>query len=314
MIKKKTVKKRSTSKRNLKKNNDEDTIDIKLMKEGAKFEDSIIGKIKKFLHLHVDNYASSHGRRIEGTLFLINLIAIIIFIIDSYNPIGIVKTILTISEFIVVGIFIIEYIIRMWIAPKKIKHFLNIYSLVDLISILPILTHFGNLYFFRLFRILRLFRMLRILRFQRIFKAKDTLFGKLTDTQLIITRIVLTIFTIIFVFSGLIWTVESRINPGYGTIWNAMYFSIVTLSTVGYGDVTPYSPLGKAITIIMILTGIALIPWQLGKLIKVVVVSASKIQIRCKRCGLENHDRDAIHCKNCGAILKKKKKLIEEED
>ncbi len=65
------------------------------------------------------------------------------------------------------------------------------------------------------------------------------MFGKLTDTQLIVIRIVLTVFTIIFVSSGMIWAVESKVNPDYGNIFNAMYFSVVTLSTVGYGDITP---------------------------------------------------------------------------
>jgi len=196
----------------------------------------------------------------------------------------------------------------MVVAKKKVKHFFNIYSLIDLIAILPVMVHFVNLSFFRIFRILRMFRMLRVLRFQRIFKQKNTMFGNLTDTQLIVIRIVLTVFTIVFVSSGMIWAVESKVNPDYGTIWDSMYFSIVTLSTVGYGDVTPLSVWGKIVTIVMILSGIALIPWQLGKLVKVLFMSAGKGQNKCKKCGLADHDLDAQHCKNCGRKLNKKPK------
>ena len=106
-------------------------------------------------------------------------------------------------------------------------------------------------------------------------------------------------------FAGLIWAVENKINPGgFSTIFHALYFAIVTLSTVGYGDITPLSPLGKVITVIMILSGIALIPWQLGKLLKVLVQAGSKQNIKCQKCGTEEHELNAVHCNMCGTILK----------
>ena len=154
--------------------------------------------------------------------------------------------------------------------------------------------------------------MLRVLRFQRMFKSKNTLFGQLNDSQLIIIRIVLTIFTIILIASGLIWTVENKVNPGqFSNIWEAMYFAIVTITTVGYGDITPVSWQGRAITIAMILSGIALIPWQLGKLLKVIFLETTKTKMSCKKCGLEDHDQDSNHCRICGTKLKKKKKTEE---
>lgn len=293
---------------------DEDIISEKVLKKGAKFEDKLIGKAKKYLHLHIDNYASKHGRRIEGTFFLLNFLAIVLFVIDTHEIGDAAHRILVIGEFILVSFFIIEYLARMWVAERKIKHFFSIYSIIDLLSIIPILANFGNLAFFRIFRILRLFRMLRVLRFQRIFKERDTMFGQLSDTQLIVIRIVLTVFTIMFVSSGMIWAIESRINPGYGTIWNAMYFAVVTLSTVGYGDVTPLSPWGKVVTIAMILSGIAIIPWQLGKLVKVLFQSATKTTWKCPKCSLQEHDKDAIYCKACGTKMPTKKKVMEEEE
>ena len=172
-----------------------------------------------------------------------------------------------------------------------------------------------NLGFFRVLRILRLFRMLRVLRFQRIFKSKDTMFGKISDSQLVIIRIVMTVFTIVLISSGLIWTVENKINPGqFSNIWETMYFVVVTLATVGYGDITPISAWGKAVTVLMILSGIALIPWQLGKLIKILFMEATKTKIKCPKCDLEDHERDSVHCRRCGAKLNKKKALKEIED
>lgn len=285
--------------------NEEDRIDGIIITEGERLELNLINKIKSFFHLHVDNYSSSHGRLMEGTLFFLNFLAILLFIFETYNPTGQIKTALVIGEIILVGIFIFEYGVRMWVSENRFKHFFSIYSIIDLISIIPVMVHFVNLSFFRIFRILRLFRMLRILRFQRAFKEENTLFGKLSTSQLIIIRIILTIFTIIFVSSGLIWAVENKINPGqFGTIWDAMYFSVVTISTVGYGDITPLSNWGKVITIFMILSGIALIPWQLGQLIKAFFLANIKRKTSCESCGLEDHDKDAIYCKHCSEILK----------
>jgi voltage-gated potassium channel len=285
---------------------DEDKLDRKLFRKESKIEQNILKKIRSYFHLHMDNYTTTHGRWIEGSLFLLNFVALFLFVLDTYNFPGFWGEFVWLSEVVVVSVFAVEYLVRMWIAEKKVKHFFNVYSIIDLLSIAPILVNFVNLAFFRIFRILRLIRLVRILRFQRMFQGKDTILGKFTESQLIVTRIVLTVFTIIFVSSGLIWAVESKINPEYGTIFSAIYFSVVTLSTVGFGDITPLSPLGQAITIAMILTGIALIPWQLGKLVKVVVLSASKVARHCKKCGLDQHDPDAIHCKQCGKLLSKK--------
>ena len=165
----------------------------------------------------------------------------------------------------------------MWVAERKVKHAFSVYSIIDILAILPVLVNFINLTFLRIFRILRLFRLLRVLRFQRMLKGKDTMFGELTDVQFIVARIGLIVFTIIFVFAGLIWSVEAKINPGaIKSIWSALYFAVVTLSTVGYGDIAPLSAVGRAITMAMIVTGIAVIPWYLGKLVKVLIKSGTK--------------------------------------
>jgi len=141
------------------------------------------------------------------------------------------------------------------------------------------------------------------------------MFGRITDSQLVIIRIVMTVFTIILISSGLIWTVENKINPGqFGNIWETMYFVVVTLATVGYGDITPISAWGKAVTVLMILSGIALIPWQLGKLIKILFMEVTKAKIKCPTCDLEEHEKDSIYCRRCGAKLKKNKKVEEVED
>lgn len=303
--KSKKAKATKKSKNSSKRKPSEKTVIERMMDEEDDVEYSLLTKTKSFLGTHLDNYESNWGRWIEGGLFFANLLAVVLFVLYTYSFTGQAAKWLLIFELILVSIFIVEYILRMWVARNKVHHFFNIYSLIDLVAILPVMVNFVNLTFFRIFRILRLFRLLRVLRFQRMFKSKKTLFGVLNDTEIVIIRIMLTVFTIIFMFAGLIWAVENVVNPGqFGTIWDAFYFAIVTLSTVGYGDVTPLSSMGKVVTVVMILSGIALIPWQLGKLLKILVQTGKKQNITCTKCGVEEHDLDAVHCKMCGTILK----------
>jgi voltage-gated potassium channel len=114
------------------------------------------------------------------------------------------------------------------------------------------------------------------------------------------------LFTIVFVYSGLIYQVEHRVNAeDFGTFLDAFYFSVVTMTTVGFGDVTPTSEAGRLMTVLMILTGIALIPWQLGDLIKQLLKTANQVEKACSGCSLPFHDADAQFCKICGSKLNK---------
>ena len=122
--------------------------------------------------------------------------------------------------------------------------------------------------------------------------------------ELIMIKIIFTIISIIFVFSSFIYEAERFANPNISSIGDAVYFSIVTLTTVGFGDIVPVTNLGKSMTILMILMCVAIIPWQLGLFIKEITFTHSKKHsIICEHCGLKQHDSDAIHCKYCGSII-----------
>jgi voltage-gated potassium channel len=115
-----------------------------------------------------------------------------------------------------------------------------------------------------------------------------------------------TLFAIIFVYSGLIYQVEHQVNPeNFRTFLDAFYFSVVTMTTVGFGDITPISETGRLLTVLMILTGIALIPWQLGDLIRQFAKTSNQIKTLCPTCSLSFHDADAQFCKICGTQLER---------
>ncbi|MBG1241358.1 ion transporter [Nostoc sp. NZL] len=238
------------------------------------------------------------GKAINLTLAAMVLVSSGIFVAETYNIPDSVRFQLNVADTAIVIIFAVEYSLRLWSAENKIKYIFSFYSIIDLIVILPFFLGMVDISFIRL---LRWFRILRLIRFI----DRKFLFASIsTEDGMIFARILFTLFAIVFIYSGLIYQVEHPVNPqNYGTFLDAFYFSVVTMTTVGFGDVVPISELGRLLTVLMIFTGIALIPWQVGDLIKRVVKTANQVETVCSGCGLAFHDIDAGFCKRCGTKL-----------
>lgn len=221
-----------------------------------------------------------------------------IFVAETYPLTEGTRSWLDLIDTAILWIFAAEYLIRFWCAGDRVKHFFSLYSIIDLLAILPFFVGAFDIQFIRVFR---WFRILRLIRFLE----GKTIVGYVSrEDSVIFTRILLTIFIIIFVYSGLIYQVEHPKNSeDFQTFLDAVYFSVATMTTVGYGDVTPATETGRLLTILMILTGIAVIPWQLGDLIKRLVKTSNKIETICPGCGLAYHDADANFCRQCGTKL-----------
>jgi voltage-gated potassium channel len=238
------------------------------------------------------------GKFVNLTIACLVLLSSVIFVAQTYNISEDFRKILDFIDTTILLIFMTEYLLRIWSEENKIKYFFSFYSLIDLMAIIPYLLGGVDISFVRL---IRWFRILRLIRFI----DKKFLLGFSTEDSFVYTRILFTLFAIIFVFSGLIYQVEHPVNSeNFATFLDAFYFSIVTMTTVGFGDVTPISELGRLLTVLMILTGIALIPWQVGDLIKRLVTTANQVETICSGCGLSFHDTDARFCKVCGTKLR----------
>ena len=238
------------------------------------------------------------GKVINLTIVILVMLSSSIFVAETYYIPKSIYLVLNAIDVLILNIFAVEYLLRLWSAKNRIQYIFSIYSIIDLIAILPFFMGAIDLGYIRL---LRWFRILRLIRFI----DRKFLFGNITtEDGAIFTQILFTLFAIIFVYSGLIYQVEHPVNPEvFTTFVDAMYFSIVTMTTVGFGDVTPVSEIGRLLTVLMILTGIALIPCQIGDLIKRIIKTTNEVETICSGCGLDLHDEDAKFCKLCGTKL-----------
>jgi voltage-gated potassium channel len=263
---------------------------------------------RRALQFYLIDCRTPLGKLIDLGLVLLNLLVCAIPVIETY-PIGAaIHSFLWRLELIIVAFFICEYVARLYAAESRWRQLVDVYSIIDLVAIVPtmallVLPLFGlspDLAFLKLLRGLRVFRIFRFLRFTA---DPDFFFGQYTWRFLRVLRLFLTIFMLFFISSGLFYRVEHTINPMVNNFGDAFYFTVVALTTVGFGEIVPLSTGGRWLTVAMILTGIVLIPWQAGLIIKAWLRLGVKRDIICSNCGLRWHDRDASHCKSCGHVI-----------
>ncbi|NES19530.1 MAG: ion transporter [Symploca sp. SIO3E6] len=256
--------------------------------------------LRKKTAFYLQDIETPTGRVINFLIMGLILLSSAIFVADTYSIPHAVRTVIDRIDCCILIIFIIEYFVRFWCSETKITFLFNPLSLIDLLAIIPFFIGATNTQFVRVFRWFRILRLIRFLDF-KIYHFRIS-----TEDGLIFARIIFTLFTIVFVFSGLIYQVEHWSNPeGFSTFFDAFYFSIVTMTTVGFGDITPLSEAGRLLTLLMIMTGIVFIPWQLSDLVKQFLKTANKIDLPCGNCGYSSHDADAQFCKICGTKLEK---------
>jgi voltage-gated potassium channel len=266
--------------------------------------------LKQKISFYLDDITTQNGRSINIAIAFLVIASAVSFVAQTFDISNDVRLSLNSLDNTILGTFVLEYLLRLWCAEEKLKYCFSLYAIIDLLAILPFLLGAVNLPFLRLLRWFRILRLIRLIESRSLFDHK-------TEDIAILFRILFTLFAIVFIFSGLIYQVEHPINPKFDNFLDAFYYSIFTMTTVGYSGVTPQSEAGKLVTVLMVLTGIALIPVQLGELFKRLVVTANQsdrddptnqtsnnqTSVICSGCGLSTHDSDAKFCKVCGTKL-----------
>jgi voltage-gated potassium channel len=254
--------------------------------------------LKHTIAAYLDDTNRETGGWVTGAIALLTVAAGVLLVLSTYEVSPTWLPLLHVAAGAILLLFVAEYGLRLWTAERWWRYVFSVYGLVDLIAIVSLVPGVLNL------PGLQLLRWLRVLRLSRLLSDRAILARMTAADTLAVVRIVFTVIGIIFVYAGLIFQVEEHYQPEtFGTFFDAAYFAVVTITTVGYGDITPVSDAGRLCTMLMILTGIALIPTQLGDLIRRIIKVSNSVERPCDRCGSVLHDPDALFCKRCGASL-----------
>ncbi len=246
----------------------------------------------------LDDPITPVGRVVNFVILAAILIACAIFVMRTYALPAPLARALEVVEWAITVLFTLEYLARLWVAERRVRHLFRFTSMIDLLAILPTFVAESG------FQAIRVIRVLRIMRLVRFLEDPKFFFGTLRRSQLMVLRIVVTLVGIVFVSAALVYQAEHRDNPAaFGTFFDGVYFAVVTLTTVGFGDITPKSDYGRLVTLLVILSGIVLLPWQIKNLVEAWVAGAAKRDTHCGACGLLGHDLDALFCRRCGAHL-----------
>lgn len=210
-------------------------------------------------------------------------------------------------EWVFTLLFTLEYAVRIWCSPNRKAYVLSVYGVVDLLAILPTYIALAfpqavSLLIVRLLRILRIFRVLRLVAF---LNEANLLAGALRRSARKIFVFFSMMMIITMIFGCLLYVVEGP-ESGFDNIPISIYWAIVTITTVGYGDVVPVTPLGRAISATGMLIGYAIIAVPTG-IITAELASGLRGSHRtsrnCSQCSRAGHDLDARYCKYCGSDL-----------
>jgi voltage-gated potassium channel len=269
---------------------------------------------RELIQFYLIDYQTPLGKLIDIVIIFLNLLICAIFVIETYPISDELRSLLWNIEIVTIIFFIIEYLARLYGAPDRAKYVVNIYSIIDLVAIVPtllqlILPMFGAAIDITFVKTIRVFKVLRIFRFLRFFEDPHFFFGSIGREMLNVGRLIITILIIFFVFSGLFLYIESPVNDQVQNFGDALYFTVVALSTVGFGDIIPVSDAGRWVTVLMIISGIIIIPWQVSRIVREWIQYSKKKRVVCPRCALSEHDIDAIYCKHCGNPLRHEKEI-----
>ena len=247
------------------------------------------------------------GRAFDIALILTIALSVAVIMIESVAEYRFGRRDLFRSlEWFFTVLFTIEYLGRLWCVRRPLRYARSFYGVVDLLAIVPgylslLVSGTGYLLIVRVLRLLRLFRILKLSRYVG---AADTLIEALSHSRRKILVFLFAILTLVTVFGSLMYLIEGPEN-GFTSIPRGVYWAIVTLTTVGYGDITPHTTAGQMVSAMVMVLGYGIIAVPTGIYAAELrdVIVRRRETVKCAECSRIGHDEDAKVCKFCGSNL-----------
>ena len=271
---------------------------------------------KTKLHEIIYEADTPSGKLFDIVLLVTIIASIILVMLESVNSIDAnYHSILNISEWIITILFSIEYIARIITVKKPLNYIFSFYGVIDLLSTIPkyISLIFGGIHALAALRALRLLRVFRILKLARYLGASNNLVSALKASRAKIFVFLFAVLILSIIFGTIMYMVEGEEN-GFTNIPKSVYWCIVTLTTVGFGDIAPQTPLGQLIATFIMILGYGIIAVPTG-IVSAEYTNQSKPKPvsekdllnlntqSCPNCSAENHKDNAGFCYKCGHKL-----------
>ncbi|MFJ4430112.1 ion transporter [Pseudomonas sp. NPDC089395] len=250
------------------------------------------------------------GRRFDKILLLIILASLVTVILDSIDEVhrsyaGLLAGI----EWGFTAIFLVEYLARLYCSPKPLRYAFSFYGLVDLLAIVPgvIALYYSDAQYLLIIRVIRMLRIFRVLKLSPYLKQAHYLMEALRGSKQKIIVFLVSVSTLVTVFGTLMYVVEGP-EHGFTSIPKGIYWAIVTLTTVGFGDIVPKTPLGQVLSSLVMITGYSIIAVPTGIFTAELAnaMRGEQLQHDCPTCRKASHEHGAAFCSRCGNALFRK--------
>ncbi|MBN2636825.1 MAG: ion transporter [Prolixibacteraceae bacterium] len=246
------------------------------------------------------------GKAFDVILLVVILFSVVLVSLESIPSVRLNnQPALRVLEWIITGIFTIEYLLRILIIKKPFRYIFSFYGIIDLLAVVPtylsvIIVGSQSLVVIRVLRLLRVFRILKLTRYTT---AGRTLARAMWASREKISVFIFFVITLVVIIGTIMYMVEGEAN-GFTSIPTSIYWAIVTLTTVGYGDISPATAPGQFLASIVMILGYAIIAVPTGIVTAEMIKSTTTDNTQvCPNCMHEKHDDDAHFCKKCGSKL-----------
>jgi voltage-gated potassium channel len=260
--------------------------------------------------LHETIYESNTpaGKAFDVALLCVIVASIVVVMLDSIQSLrGQYGHFFLVLEWVFTVLFTIEYILRLICLRKPLRYVTSALGIIDLLAIIPsflsiLFAGAQSLLVLRALRLLRVFRIFRLTHFlTEIQFLKAALRGSIQK----IAVFMLMVLALVIILGSVMYLIEGRKN-GFASIPDSIYWAVVTITTVGYGDISPVTPLGKFVASLIMFIGYGIIAVPTGIVTNEMITAVRNkkhLHETCPVCGREGHDDDAVHCKWCGGKL-----------